>query len=176
MTPLPLDWSVDINSVANAPSVFCYEASARELDALKRYAEVEDLTSFSARVKIAPLPGGRFRASGTLQASVVQSSVVDLEAVPSSIEESFSVDYWPGESIGNAGEEAAAFDADPPEPITGGRIPVGELLCELLLVSIEPYPRNEGDTFDWTPPHPEPETSPFAGLVHLKPRKAPKEE
>jgi len=175
MHTTPLQWSVDIASVAHAPAVFCYEASAAELDALKRYAEVEDLTSFKARVKIVPLPGGKFKASGTLQASVVQSSVVDLEAVPSFIEENFSVEYWPADAIGDAGEEAAPLDADPPEPIAGGKIQVGALLCELLAVSIDPYPRNEGDSFEWTPPRPEPETGPFAGLARFRPLKTPEE-
>jgi len=176
MHALPLQWSIDIKSVGHAPAVFTYEASSAELEALKRYVEVEDLTSFKAQVKIVPLAAGKYRASGKLQASAVQSSVVNLRAVPSSIEESFSVEYWPAESIENRGEEAAPFDAEPPEPIAGGKIPVGGLLCELLAVSIDPYPRNEGDAFEWTPPEPETEANPFAGLAHLRARKPPKDD
>ncbi len=158
------------------PAVYVYEASNAELEALKRYVEVQDLTSFKAQVKIVPLAAGKYRASGKLQASVVQSSVVDLRAVPSSIEESFSVEYWPAGSVENRGDEAASFDAEPPEPIAGGKIPLGALLCELLAVSIDPYPRNEGDAFEWTPPQPEPEANPFAGLAHFRARKAPKDD
>ena len=122
MNEIPLAWSIDTGSLAHSPADFSYEASGKELDALKRYAGVEDLTAFKARVRISPLSGGKFRASGTLQASVVQASVVNLEAVSSSIEENFSVEYWPAELIGEAGRDAS-LEADPPEAIIAGHIP-----------------------------------------------------
>jgi hypothetical protein len=173
---MPLQWSVDSKAVAHAPAEFSYEANAGELEALKRYAEVEDLTSFMANVKAVPLGQGKFRVSGTLQARLVQSSVVDLMAVPSFIEESFSADYWPEGSIEDEDEEALPFDADPPEPFKGDRIPVGALLCELFLLSVDPYPRNEGDEFQWAPASLEPDAGPFADLAHFTPRKAQNED
>src|SRR5215475_3501766 len=125
MNTVPLQWSVDVKAVAHAPAEFSYEASASELEALKRYAEVEDLTSFVAYVKAVPLNHGRFRVSGTLRARLVQPSVVDLKAVASFIEENFSVEYWPEDTIQDDGEEAVPFETDPPEPLIGGRIPIG---------------------------------------------------
>jgi hypothetical protein len=171
MSTMPLQWSVDTKAVAHAPAEFSYEASAGELEALKRYAEVEDLTSFMAYAKAIPLGQGKFRVSGKLQARLVQPSVVDLNAVPSFIEETFSVDYWPKDAIQD-GCEAEAFDTDPPEPLLGGRIPLGALLCELFVLSIDPYPRNEGDEFHWALSTPEPDASPFADLADFRPRKA----
>jgi hypothetical protein len=176
MSTIPLQWSVDIKAAAHAPAEFSYEASPGELEGLKRYAEVEDLTSFMAYVKAVPLGQGKFRVSGKLQARLVQPSVVDLKAVPSFIEESFSVDFWPEGSIEDEDEEALPFDTDPPEPFKGDRIPIGALLCELFLLSIDPYPRNEGDEFHWAPPSPEPESGPFADLAHFRPRKAQNED
>jgi hypothetical protein len=176
MSTMPLQWSVDVNAVAHAPAEFSFEASAGELDSLKRYAEVEDLTSFMAYVEAAPLGQGKFRVSGKLRARLVQPSVVDLKAVPSFIEECFSVDYWPEGSIQDDAEEAVPFDTDPPEPLIGGRIPIGALLCEFFILSIDPYPRNEGDEFQWTPQSSEPDASPFADLAHFRPRKAQYED
>jgi hypothetical protein len=176
MTTIPLPWSVDTKAVAHAPAEFSYEASAVELEGLKRYAEVEDLTSFLANVKAVPLAQGRFRVSGKLQARLVQPSVVDLEAVPSFIEESFSVEYWPEGSIPDDAGETVPFDADLPEVLTGGRIPIGALLCELFLLSIDPYPRNEGEEFESAPPSPEPNGGPFAELAQFRSRKAQNED
>jgi hypothetical protein len=176
MSTMPLQWSVDIKTIAHAPGEFSYEASAGELEGLKRYAEVEDLTSFTADVKAVPLGHDKFRVSGKLQARLVQPSVVDLNAVPSFIEESFCVEYWPEGSIQDESEEALPFDTDPPEPIVAGRIPIGSLLCELFVLSIDPYPRNEGDEFHLVSPSPEPGAGPFADLAHFKPRKAQNEE
>jgi hypothetical protein len=98
--------------------------------------------------------------------------VVDLKAVPSFIEETFSVDYWPEDAIQDSGGETEVFDTDPPEPLVGGCIPIGTLLCELFVLSIDPYPRNEGDEFHWALSTPEPDASPFADLADFKPRKA----
>jgi hypothetical protein len=176
MKDMPLHWSIDTHSISQTPAAFSYEANAQERDALKLFASAEEVTAFRAQVKVAPGAGGRFKVSGRLQASLVQSSVVDLEAVPSTVEQDFNVEYWPAEAIEDAGPDSAPFDADPPEAIVAGKIPIGEFLCELFAVSVEPYPRNPDDTFEWTSPHPEPETSPFATLAQLKPQKPPKEE
>ncbi len=175
MNETPFVWSVDTGSLAHSPAEFSYEANARELDALKRYAGIKDLTAFKARVRISPRSGGRYHATGTLQASAVQASVVNLEAVPASIEESFSVEYWPAESIGDA-DRNAPLEADPPEAIVNGHIPIGLLLCELFVLSLDPYPRNPDDKIEWNPPPAGPDVSPFAGIAHLKPQKTPEDE
>ncbi len=168
----PLHWSVDVAAVAHTPAGLSYEASAAELGALKRYAGIEDVTAFAAQVRISPLAGGKYRASGTLRASVVQASVVNLEPVPSSIEESFSVEYWPAEAIGEADADAP-LEADLPEPLDGGRIPLGMLLSELFVLALDPYPRNPDDHLEWTPPQTGPEPGPFAKLARLKPDAPP---
>jgi hypothetical protein len=175
MQEIPLSWSVGIAQIAHAPVDISYEATPKERDALKRYAGIEDLTSFTANVRILPLSHGRFRASGTLKASAMQASVVNLEAVPAEVGESFSVEYWPAESIGEADRDAP-FDANAPEAIVGGDIPIGVLLCELFALALDPYPRNPGDEFEWTETEPGAAVSPFAELAKLKARKTPEEK
>jgi hypothetical protein len=164
----PLRWSADAAAIAHTPADLSYEANAAELGALKHHAGIEDVKAFAAQVRISPLAGGKYLASGTLKASVVQASVVSLEPVTTSIEESFSVEYWPAGEIGDVDEDAP-FDADMPEPLEGGRIPVGALLSELFVLALDPYPRNPDDKLDWTPPQTGPEPGPFAKLARLKP-------
>lgn len=175
MQEIPLSWSVDTALITNSPVDFSFEASAKERDALKRYAGIEDLTSFTANVTISSLSAGRFRASGALKASAVQASVVDLEPVPTEADESFSVEYWPPESIGETGGDAPA-DAEAPEPIVAGHIQIGLLLCELFLLALDPYPRNPSDKFEWSEPEPGGPASPFAGLAKLKAPQTPGEK
>ncbi len=171
--PPLLHWSIEIAQLSmaqltHAPSVFTYRAKPEELEGLRRYAELEDLTAFEAEVKIVPSAGGRFKVSGTLRADAVQASVVNLQPVLSKIEESFAVDYWPEDAIGDS--QDLPFEADPPEPIVANRIPIGKFLCELLALSIAPYPRNESDAFEWEPAEAPAAASPFASLVQLKVR------
>jgi hypothetical protein len=171
MTAPPLQWSIDTKAVSHGnPAAFAFEASGAERDALKVYAGIEDLASFQSEVRVTTAGSGRFRVTGVLRSSLVQSSVIDLEAVRTRIEEKFAVEYWPAEDIPDAAADGSA-DADPPEALVLGRIPIGELLCEHFLVAIDPYPRNEGDNFQWEPPRPEPETSPFAELARFKVQK-----
>ena len=143
MNTPPLRWSADTASAAHAPVELSYEANAAELAAHKRYAGVEDVTELHRAGEDFPLSGGRYRASGTLKASVVQASVVNLEPVPSSIQESFSVEYWPPEAIGEA-QEDTPFDAELPEPLDGGRIPVGTLLSRDFRACARPLSPQSG--------------------------------
>lgn len=175
MSAPPLEWSVDTGLLPHSPVNLSYEANAGELAALKRYTGIEDVTALNAQVKISPLAGGRFRASGTLDANVVQASVVSLEAVPSSLQESFSVEYWPADAIVDAHGDAP-FEADPPEPLAGAHIPVGALLSELFALALDPYPRNPDDKLDWAPPEAGPAPGPFAELARLKPDAPPVKE
>ena len=155
----PLPWSIDVNSV-HGPLSLSYVADKHELEALKRYAEVEEVTSFKAQVRVAPLSAGKFKVTGRLQADAVQASVVDLSAVPAAIDETFTVEFWPQELIEDRNEEAASFEDDPPEPISAGRIAIGEFLCEFFSVSLDPYPRHPNDTFSWEPAEKEPRVTP----------------
>ncbi len=170
MTTLPLQWFIDVHG-AHSPAEFSYEANGQELEAIKCYAGVEDITKFTSQLTAVPLPAGKFRVTGMLHADAVQASVVDLGPVPVSIEENFTVDYWPQELIEDAGEKAFSLEQDPPEPIVGGRILIGEFLCELFSVSLDPYPRNADDAFEWTPPAKEPQATPFAELGRLRQKK-----
>ena len=60
---------------------------------------------------------------------------------------------------------------DLPDPIVNGRIDLGGLVAETLVLGLDPYPRKPGVAFaDPTPAAPEPpEASPFAVLRGLKP-------
>lgn len=170
MSTPPLEWFIDVHSI-HAPLSLTYEADSHERDTLRRYAEVLDVKSFKAQLKVVPLSAGKFRATGTLQADAVQASVVDLSAVPAAIEESFSVEFRPQELIEDSGEEAVSLKEEPPEPIVGGRILIGEFLCELFSVSLDPYPRNAGDAFSWEPAEEESRVTPFAELARLRQKK-----
>ena len=170
MSTLPLHWSIDVHSI-HTPVSLSFEADGPELEALKRYAEVEAVTSFKSQLKITPLSAGKFKVKGSLQVEAVQASVVDLSAVPASIDEDFNVEFWPQELAGNKGEKAVSFEEQPPELIVGGRIPIGEFLCELFSVSLDPYPRNADDRFSWDSGEKESHTTPFGELMRLRQKK-----
>jgi hypothetical protein len=167
MTEPPLHWAIDAHAL-HASASFSYEANSQELEAIKRYAEIEKVESFKAEVKVSPLSGGRFRAAGALKAEATQASVVDLSPVPASVDETFSVEFWPEETLEAAEEGANSFEKETPEAFSGGKILIGEFLSELFSVSLDPYPRNPGDAFEWKGDEREARVSPFAELERLR--------
>jgi uncharacterized metal-binding protein YceD (DUF177 family) len=170
MNTFPLQWSVDTKDVPRgAPKRMSYEAGTKELEALKQYAGIDDLSRFHTEFEALALSGGRFRVSGTFSADLTQASVVNLEPVPSRIEENFAVEYWPEEALEGGEPENWPLDKDLPEPIREGRIQIGAFLSELFVLALDPYPKNDGDSFDWQPEEPQEEANPFAVLSRLKP-------
>lgn len=172
MSSPPLRWSIDVNSV-RTPLSLSYEANKDECLALARYAELEDVLSFSSEMRVSPLSGGCFKVTGALCAKAIQASVVNLTPVPTAIDESFRVEFWPEEMIKDRREEGTSFDDDSPEAIVNGQISIGEVLSEIFSVSLDPYPRNPGDEFSWEAGEAEKQpVTPFAELVKLRQKKA----
>ena len=63
---------------------------------------------------------------------------------------------------------------DWPEAVVEGRIDLGPLIYETLATALDPYPRREGVSFDWSQGLPEEaseaKSGPFAALAALKRR------
>ena len=108
--------------------------------------------------------------TGRLTAEVVQTCVVTLEPVAARLEEEFGLRF----SLADADDDEidVSIDAeDPPEPIIGDAIDLGEAVAQQLAMALDPYPRCpdasiealEADAFldSEPPPHP------FAELARL---------
>lgn len=161
----PLDWKINVKDVQGGSKPFHYNASPDELVGLADYLSVVNVTYFKADLVVRAVAGQRYRVSGSYSAEVTQESVVSLDPVLSKIEEKVLVEYCPAELLGE--NEVVDLEADEPEPLLNDEIPIGAFLSEMLAVAVEPYPRNEGETFDWEEPN-DPAKGPFADLVHLK--------
>jgi uncharacterized metal-binding protein YceD (DUF177 family) len=122
------------------------QASASELEALARRFDLEAIESLSANLDVTPLDGGLIRVRGHFRASVVQTCVISLEPVPALVDERLEAIFAPWDAVA-PGERAVVIsweEADPPEPIRGGCIDLGELVAEQLALALDPYPRAPG--------------------------------
>jgi uncharacterized metal-binding protein YceD (DUF177 family) len=143
-------------------------ASAKECAALARRFGIVALDGLSASLKLERVPGSSVRVSGRLEADVTQTCVLSLVDFASHVEESFSTDF--GDAPALAGTEIDVdFDIDPPEPIEGGVIDLGELVAQYLSLALDPHPRAPGAALDaeWTGDE-DAARSPFAVLKKLK--------
>ena len=117
---------------------------------------------FEAKFHIAKRGEGRFKVTGHLQAHVTQNCVISLEPFDAPVEAEIDVDFARPGTVGPAFQK----DEDPPDPILDGKIDLGALAAEFLVLNLDLYPRKEGAAFVMTEPgHNEPETdSPFSVL------------
>lgn len=135
-------------AVAHIPddgTAFRFEANAEERAALALRFDLIALPALKVEGRVAAFDHGRrARAEGTVRARVVQTCVVTLEPVPATIEDSFVRTYAsaPTRPTGAPQETVLDLDAeDPPEPLVGGMVDIGEAVAETLGLALDPYPR-----------------------------------
>ncbi len=139
----------------------------------KRLAEVAGVVavpSLRVRFEVRPLADDGAEVSGTLEGVVRQNCVVSLEAFDNPVAEDFSVDFAVDpKSTAETDDEEEIEDL--PDPIVDGKIDLGALATEFLILAVDPYPRKPGVAFEGPvveeAPE-EPKRSPFEGLSELK--------
>jgi len=124
-------------------------ANETERAALARRFDLVSLDRLEAEVTLRRVGHGPVvRLAGSVHANLVQSCVVSLEPVEREIDEDFVVHFAPdrgdaphGHVIDEIYEER---DDDPPEPLVGGQIDIGEAVAQQLALALDPYPRRPG--------------------------------
>jgi uncharacterized metal-binding protein YceD (DUF177 family) len=158
-------WSVPVEA-AEVPEAGLHlelEANDAARAAIAKLAAVTGISKLQASFDLARRGSG-LHVSGRITAEVGQACVVTLEPLTNRIEEDVDLDFLPG-----APEPHAEGDPDEnaPEPLIGGRIDLGAIATEFLVLAIDPYPRKEGATFD-APKADDDTPHPFAALAALK--------
>lgn len=155
------------------------QSTAEERAALARRFDVAAIDSFSATAKLARREGGVVALTVTIRARLTQTCVISLEPFESVIEETAERLFAPVGAISGAlpmqpADEIAiaAEEADPPEPLAGSEIDLGEVAAEQLGLAIDPYPKRPGVVFGRAefrgPSGQEPGESPFAVLATVR--------
>lgn len=119
------------------------EADSAERAAIAESNGLPEIASLKAEFKVQKLDRANVKVTGLLRAALTQICVVSLEPFPSEITAGIDADFAPARPGGNA--EAVI---DGPDPIIDGRIDLGALAEEFLVLSLDPYPRKPGVEFD----------------------------
>ncbi|HUI22610.1 MAG TPA: DUF177 domain-containing protein [Methylocella sp.] len=147
-----------VDTVPEAGLDIDLNATAAECAALAETCGLAGVREFEAKLHVEKVDRVRFRVTGRLQARVTQTCVVSLEPFESVIEASIDVDFAPlghlvsrssDQKILGRGSPAATLPAgqDPPDPIIDGKIDLGALATEFLVLNLDVYPRKPGVTF-----------------------------
>ena len=144
-------------------------ATPAERDALAARFSLLSLDALEAQLTVYDDPIGEIVVEGELQARLVQQCVVTLAPVSSTVSSSFDQRYTLNPADPDDEQEFGPDDIEPPEPVVGDSIDLGELVAQFLLLSINPYPRApdaEGESVQYSSETPD--DGPFAALARLR--------
>jgi len=149
-----------------------------EMDAIAGMLDLVALEGLTFNYRLDHGGGGRVHLTGRLHANVTQTCVVSLDPVEANLDVPVEVEFWPVSLIDEL-ERSTEEPGNPglldwPEAVVDGRIDLGPVIYETLATALEPYPKREGISFDWSQ-GPSEETGsaksgPFAALAALKRR------
>ncbi len=144
-------------------------ATAAERDALAARFGILSLEALTAQVTVKTAVSGEIVVEGHLEAEVVQECVVTLEPVRETINADFDQRYTLAPVEPTADLVIRPDESEPPEPIIGDSIDLGELVAEFLSLAINPYPRAlDADAQAAQYQSETPDEGPFAALAKLR--------
>lgn len=166
------DASIRLDSMPTAGRDIDITAERETREAIAAQLEVTAVDRLQVKLRAARFRGG-IRVTGQLKALVVQPSVVSLEPVTQEIGEPVDRIFLPGGEKAFAGKaDAEVFvdldGDDVPDHFEGNEADLSDLIVETLALSIDPYPRLEGESIGIAGDEDDEEDSPFASLKALK--------
>lgn len=167
-----MPWSVplDIDTIAEDGLRREIAADDSIAAAVAVLAEVRTVSNLQAVFDISRA-GEVVHVTGQVSGRVGQNCVVTLEPIDTDIDEPIDLLFAPVPESGAPTDEDRRHkaDAELPEPLIDGRIDLGAIASEFLILGIDPYPRKAGAEF--TPVEAENDAPhPFAALEALKKR------
>jgi hypothetical protein len=175
---------VEVDEVPEGGLQIAVRADAAERAAVAKSAGLIDVESLEADLEIAKQGEAKFRVAGPLRARIVQTCVVNLDPFESDINAEVAADFVvkvaktlprrgrapPATELIEDLSQSFAAQLDAPDLIVDGRIDLGALVEEFLILSLDPYPRKPGVRFEGAEfsSSADEARSPFAVLKHLK--------
>ena len=146
-------WSVPL-AVSEVPDTGRHVELVADEDtraALARLAGLADLPRLRASFDVTRHGRDGLHVLGRVSATVGQTCVVTLEPVTNEIDEAVDLVFAPAAAsppvAGHDGGEVEVPPADGPEPFVGGRIDLGAIATEFLILGNDPYPRRPDAVF-----------------------------
>lgn len=164
-------WSHPV-PLAEAVRVGAYDLEA-DVQARTRIARALDLPNvfaLTARLCVRPWLDGA-EITGAFHAEIEQICGVTLDPFPVELGGDLELQVLPAGSPNATGEESEELELDPdapdpPDVLEDGMLDLPAYLVEHLALSLDPFPRKPGVSFDYQAPSVE--ESPFAVLKGLK--------
>jgi len=139
---------VHISDLGDTALIKDITATAPERAALIKQFHLDGLNHLQAHVSLRLLAKGDVRMSATLTAQLEQTCAVTLVPIKAEISIDFTLIYSQDAGEDWECDEDTLEDQDPPEPLIGEKIDIGEAVAEQFFLEIDPFPRVKGTVFD----------------------------
>jgi hypothetical protein len=173
---LPLSWPLKVTEIDDGTAAKI-EATRSEMARIADLLDLVALGGLELNYRLRRGGGGQLHLAGRLKANVTQTCVVSLDPVETNFDVPIEVEFWPFdliEELERQPEDLGSTDLfDRPEAITDGTVDLGSIVYETLATSLDPYPKREGASFEWSQQRSEAEgreSGPFEPLRQLKGR------
>jgi uncharacterized metal-binding protein YceD (DUF177 family) len=166
---LPWHVPVALDDVPEEGQHFDLAADADTRAAVARAAGLRDLPRLEASFDVTRHGNGGLRVAGRVAATAGQTCVVTLEPLANEVTEDIDLLFAPPAEVPRDAETASKdlSAGDKTEPLVDGRVDLGALATEFLILGLDPYPRKPGAIFQ-PPVDSRPDEGPFAALGALK--------
>ncbi len=151
---------LSVDDVPDEGLKISFRADEGECGAMARRAGLIGISDLEADLTVKKLPGMLFNVGGVLRARVTQACVISLDQFETELSAEIDVDFAPAatakslrassadDEIASGAVESSGQVRDPPDPIVDSRIDLGALAEEFLILSLDPYPKKPGVSFD----------------------------
>ncbi|MEE8438946.1 MAG: YceD family protein [Micropepsaceae bacterium] len=172
----PFSYPFDLSSLAQAAREEAFVVPEAACQSLAEFYKVDSIQDFSIRAHLTRLSKNEFKLEGQFTASVLQTCIVTLKPVRSSIEKDFIRLYNVAPARAAQGRASAVnvqLEGDEIETLHGSTVDLAAPVLEELSLMIDPYPRIPGAAFEAETKAQSAEESPFAVLQTLKDKLEP---
>lgn len=178
---IPFTHKVQADRLGDSEKTLVIEPDPAALERMAKEYGCLDITNLKAELTLKPWRKAGVRVTGVITADLKQECVVTLEPFEAQIREEVDRTYEAVSSrprkprdLNDDGEiEIELETLDPPDVMIDGVIDLGQLICEQLALTIDPFPRKPGVEFvpensDDAGDEQDEKPSPFAVLAKLK--------
>jgi uncharacterized metal-binding protein YceD (DUF177 family) len=160
---------VALDDVPEEGHHFELAADADTRAAVARMAGLRDLPRFEASFDVTRRGRAGLHVAGRVTATAGQTCVVTLEPLANEVTENIDLLFETPPAVSAEAELASPETAldNETEPLVDGKVDLGALATEFLILGLDPYPRKPGAIFQ-PPADPHPDEGPFAALGVLK--------
>ncbi len=175
----PFSRQIEVSQAEDKALRVKLEATEAECAALAQQDDLPAISNLTARFEVTTAGRGIFHVIGEVRARVTQVCVVTLDPFETDVVQAVELSFASPQDVERAEaayakrheEDPDAADIpEPPDPIINGRIDLGAVAAEQLVLGLDPYPRKPGAAFpaELAQVGEIVEVSPFAALAKLR--------